>query len=102
MKTLTLKDPGTPFFCIASPSPQSSKIDIIHEKETILFKDPETGEEFPAVREDMIWYPINRISEFHSKVCLQQTAQELRLEMMRKYNLNDRDEICIVQFRRTQ
>lgn len=101
MKTLTIKDPGTPFFCLAFPSPQRSKIDIIHEKETILFQDKDTGTEFQAVREDMIWYPMNLISDFHAKVCLQKTAQELRLEMMKKYNLNGADEICIIQFRRT-
>lgn len=102
MKTLTHKKPSQQYFCMAVPPPdpdKDAKIDIIHKKETYSFKDPDSGEEYQAELQDMIWYQLSFISEFHANICMQMTARDLRVKLMKNYKMRDEDEVCIVLFK---
>jgi hypothetical protein len=92
--------PTNRWFCIAFPSPDGSKLDIIESKKRVDFIDPETNEEYSAIIEDMFWYPISFISNAVAKMALQTTATELKTELMRKYRyLKEDSEISIVLFK---
>jgi hypothetical protein len=97
MKIIPHEKPGEKYFCIPFPPPDDF-INTIQDKKKVTFMDPKTKAHYSAIMEDMIWYPMNMISEFHAKVCLQRSANELRAYMIKRYKLKGNDSVAIVQF----
>ncbi len=101
MAVVLLKKPDSEYFCIPVKLviSSSSMWVLCHDKQVVQFEDPETGEKYNAIREDFVDYPFKAISDFHSKVCLQMTAFELKQKMIDELNLLPDDTIAIVQYR---
>lgn len=99
MSTITLPESKQKYFCMAVPYVASiNKAEMIEGKEVVEFLDPDSGKTYKAIREDMIWYPLGEISEFHAKTCMQMNAEDLRSHMMKKYGLTNKNRIFIVQY----
>ena len=86
-------------FCIVRPLPTGDKLPLVEEHPEFDFEDPDTNENYKAIRLNATWYPLTQISRFVCQICAQMEPGDLTLEVKRKYKLKDSDRIGFYLFK---